>query len=75
MPFYTVPFIPHELAGYAVEGEGEAALAELARALAAGADTGGIPGVWRKVGGKPEGTPRAPPLDMHQKVRATFFRA
>jgi len=56
----------HELADYVVEGEGEAAFAELVRRLAAGADTGGIPGVWRKVNGKPEGAPRAALLDMDQ---------
>ena len=52
------------LADYVVEGEGELALAELARRLAAGADTGGIPGVWRKEDGKAVGAPRGPLLDL-----------
>ena len=69
MPAQTVS---HELADYVVEGEGEAALAELARRLAAGADTGGIPGVWRKVNGKPEGAPRAALLDMDALPRVPY---
>lgn len=52
------------LADYVVEGEGELALAELARRLAAGTDTGGIPGVWRKEDGKAVGAPRGPLLDL-----------
>ena len=54
----------HELADFVIEGEGEAALAELCRRLAAGKDTGGIPGVWRKVNGKIDHTPRAGLLEM-----------
>jgi radical SAM superfamily enzyme YgiQ (UPF0313 family) len=54
----------HELADYAVEGEGDMALAELVRRIAAGADTAGIPGVWSKVNGKVACTPRAQLLDM-----------
>lgn len=56
--------VSHELADYVVEGEGEAAFAELVRRLAAGADAAGIPGVWRKVNGKPAGSPRAALLEM-----------
>jgi radical SAM superfamily enzyme YgiQ (UPF0313 family) len=56
--------VSHELVDYVVEGEGEAAFSELVRRLAAGEDAGGIPGVWRKKDGKPEGTPRGPLLDM-----------
>jgi len=56
--------VSHELADYVIEGEGEFAFAELARRLASGADTGGIPGVWRKVAGRPESTPRAALLEM-----------
>ncbi|PJA17911.1 MAG: hypothetical protein COX65_00235 [Elusimicrobia bacterium CG_4_10_14_0_2_um_filter_56_8] len=58
--------VEHALVDFVVEGEGEAAFAELARRLAAGEDTGGIPGVWRKKNGRAEGTPRAPLLDMGQ---------
>ncbi|MHB0995592.1 MAG: B12-binding domain-containing radical SAM protein, partial [Elusimicrobiales bacterium] len=54
----------HELADFVIEGEGEEALAELVRRLAARKDTGGIPGVWRKVNGKIEHTPRAGLLEM-----------
>ncbi len=54
----------HALADYVVEGEGELALAELVRRLAAGTDTGGIPGVWRKQNGKIEKTQRGPLLDL-----------
>lgn len=43
----------HELADYVVEGEGENALAELVRRLAAGAGTAGVPGVWIKKDGRP----------------------
>ncbi|MEW5907413.1 MAG: radical SAM protein [Elusimicrobiota bacterium] len=56
--------VAHQLADYVVQGEGEAAFAELVRRLAGGADTGGIPGVWRKVNGRPEGTPRTDMLDL-----------
>ena len=56
--------VSHELADYVIEGEGEAALAELARRLAAGQDTAGIPGVWHKADGKPRHTPRAALLEM-----------
>lgn len=56
--------VAHELADYVVEGEGEAALAELARRLASGADTDGIPGVWRKKEGKAEAPPQASLLDV-----------
>ena len=69
MPEQTVS---HELADYIVEGEGETALAELARRLAAGADTGGIPGVWRKVNGHAQGTPRAPLLDVNTLPPAAY---
>ncbi len=58
--------VSHELADYVIEGEGEKALAELVRRLAAGKDTGGIPGVWRKVDGKVEHTPRAALLELDQ---------
>lgn len=54
----------HGLADYVVEGEGELALAELARRLAAGTDTGGIPGVWRRKDGRVTGAPRGPLLDL-----------
>ncbi len=54
----------HELADYVVEGEGEMALAELARRLASGADTGGIPGVWRKNKGIVEAPSQPPLLDV-----------
>jgi len=54
-----------ELADYVVEGEGETALAELVRRLAAGADTSGIPGVWVKKGGLPAAPPPQELLDVN----------
>ncbi len=56
--------VSHDLVDYVVEGEGELALAELVKRLAAGTDTGGIPGVWRKKDGKAAGAPRGPLLDL-----------
>ena len=55
----------HALVDYVVEGEGEVPLAELVKRLAAGADTGGIPGVWSKKDGKTAGAPRGPLLDLN----------
>lgn len=54
----------HELVDYVIEGEGEMALAELARRLASGADTSGIPGVWRKKNGVVEAPAQPPLLDV-----------
>ncbi len=45
--------LAHDLVDYVVEGEGERALAELARRLAAGEGASGIPGVWTKKDGRP----------------------
>ncbi|OIO02061.1 MAG: hypothetical protein COX65_02500 [Elusimicrobia bacterium CG_4_10_14_0_2_um_filter_56_8] len=56
--------VSHDLADYVVEGEGEQALAELVRRLAAGADTAGIPGVWSRKEGKVFSSPRGPLLDL-----------
>ena len=55
----------HELADYVVEGEGENALAELARRLASGADTAGIPGVWFKRDGRPSAPAPQELLDVN----------
>jgi radical SAM superfamily enzyme YgiQ (UPF0313 family) len=67
--------VSHELADFVVEGEGEFALAELCRRLASGADTAGIPGVWRKAGGKIDHTPRAPLLDLDSLPPVPFHLA
>jgi len=62
----------HELADYVIAGEGETALAELARRLASGADTAGIPGVWRKKDGAVEAPARAPLLDLETLPPAPY---
>lgn len=58
--------VAHELIDYVVEGEGEAAFAALARALAAGAEPGPIPGIWWKRDGKTGGAPRRDLLDLEK---------
>lgn len=44
--------LEHPLVDFVVEGEGEETLPELADALAAGRDTGAIPGLWSKRDGE-----------------------
>lgn len=62
----------HELVDYLVEGEGEVAFADLMRAIVSGADTGAIPGIWRKKDGKVAGVPRAALLDLNALPMAPY---
>lgn len=67
--------LAHELADYVVEGEGELALAELARRLAAGRDAAGIPGVWIKRDGLPLPPARRDLLEMGALPMAAYHLA
>ena len=58
--------IEHPLVDYVVEGEGEVAFAALVQALASGRRDEPVPGVWRKLDGRVEHTPRAALLDVDE---------